>query len=96
MDALISAESLVGTYEGKWELYGLDGNAKVVQTVSWTDRVEASNPTLNGGKVFIAAKDTMTYPNGETYTLEWKDKTGHLCESQIVSLKGFHRRALPN
>ncbi|MEZ4454434.1 MAG: hypothetical protein R3B09_33590 [Nannocystaceae bacterium] len=70
-EALALVESEAGTYEGSWELYGLDGADQPLVFVTWTDVAVATDPVLLADRAQLSVVDTMDYGGGQTGVQAW-------------------------
>lgn len=57
--ALGVVETMVGTYEGFWEMWGLDAKDQPVSVMTWTDVAVASNPQADDARAWAETVNDM-------------------------------------
>jgi hypothetical protein len=54
-------KAMAGTYTGSWSMFGLDQKGNIVKKMSWTDVLEAKNPTVKNGQAYVTTIDNMLF-----------------------------------
>ncbi len=70
-DPLAVVTAKAGTYEGSWELFGLDADCRPESAMSWTDVATAAEPTLEADRAFVHVADHMTLASGMEIDRAW-------------------------
>lgn len=67
--------SIVGTYRGQWRNFGINENGQVVEIISWTDRLKAEKPVVEGNRAYVTITDEMAFsdPNIPPMTVQGKE-----------------------
>jgi hypothetical protein len=65
----------LGTYEGAWQLFGLDGADEVQESWAWTDVITASNLRIEEDRALMDIHDVMDMGGGSTYEMDFYEGT---------------------
>jgi len=70
-------QKLVGTFQGKWTMFGINDKGDVVQRMAWTDTITCANPLTSDDKVFVTTVSEMAI-EGSTTKRKWEGKEGYI------------------
>ena len=70
-EALEMVTEMAGTYQGDFEMFGLDAADASYSASAWVDTAVASNPRIEGDRAQVDVHDTMEMDGGGTYEMDW-------------------------
>ncbi len=73
MTAKEAAQTLLGKYEGKWSLFGLDDKGQVALKASWEDTVEATDLVEKTDRVYVKVSSTMKFSGGASFNVSFTE-----------------------
>ena len=69
-------QKLIGTFHGKWTMFGINDKGDVVKRMAWTDTITCANPQTSDDKVFVTTISEMAI-EGSTTKRKWEGKEGY-------------------
>ena len=69
--ALEAANAMVGSYEGSWEMFGLDPDDEPVSSMSWTDVATATDPVGEATRAYVSDPDVRVIPHYGEMEQSW-------------------------
>jgi hypothetical protein len=70
-EALDLVTARAGTYQGAWEMLGLDAGDEPYTYLSWTDDIVGSNPRIEGDRAMMDVTDFMVLEDYGDYEISW-------------------------
>ncbi len=70
-EALDLVTAKAGTYEGSWQMFGLDPLDVSYPSMTWTDVAVATNPRIDGERALVDVTDTMDMGNYGEMQATW-------------------------
>ena len=67
---------LLGTFTGKWTMFGINDKGDIVKKMAWTDTITCSDLQTTDDKVFVKTVDAMTI-EGMAQKMTWEGKEGY-------------------
>ncbi|MSR47590.1 MAG: hypothetical protein EXS13_11105 [Planctomycetes bacterium] len=59
-----AVQSILGTWTGEWQMWGVDGSGAVVPKFKWTDRMVTTDVTRSADRIVIKTSNQMTFAGG--------------------------------
>jgi|GEM_PF-2152955 len=69
LEALLDARA--GTYEGSFQLSGLDETGQPIPMMMWTDVAVADEPTIDDDRAYLHVNGTSTFADGTVHEQSW-------------------------
>jgi hypothetical protein len=70
-EALTTVSALVGSFQGSWEMYGLDAQDQVITSMTWTDTATATDPVAEATRAYVSVTDVGKSAEYGAFSQSW-------------------------